>query len=204
MQNRVPRESLYITFALPPSNRIGSLLRERRPKLKLTSLEEATVLQAVKEQAVATAKFWDVPGQLELKYGIEFDTDPRKFSEVAVSCDSPPSVEDLRTLRLADVLELLPFNIVDISGAKPRNPMPNAAQWKLYLAIETAQKVLMGCKVDEADDHYEPAKRLRLQLRKVQRLLGQMWAESETMMRHVSKVELHKKKLAQTDSDHSQ
>jgi hypothetical protein len=89
-------------------------------KLKLTNLEKSALLRAVKEQAVATAKFWDVLGELEAKYGIEFDTDARKISEIAVSCGSPPSVEHLRELGLVDVLRSLPFKVVDTPGAKEK------------------------------------------------------------------------------------
>jgi len=87
-------------------------------QLKLTNLEKSALFRAVREQAVATAKFWDVLGELEAKYGIEFDTDARKISEIAVSCGSPPSVNDLRKLKLADVLRSLPFKVVHTPGAK--------------------------------------------------------------------------------------
>jgi hypothetical protein len=87
-------------------------------KLKLTKVEKAALLRAVKEQAVVTAKFWDVLGELELKYDIEFETDAREISEIAVSCGSPPSVEDLSTLRLVDVMEVLRFRDVDSPNPK--------------------------------------------------------------------------------------
>ena len=83
--------------------------------------------------------------------------------------------------------------------------MPSLEHWKLYQAIETAQKTLKSCDVDAVDNDYEASKRLRRQLRKVQRVLGQMWIESETVMTHISEGEVRKKKqIAKTDSDHAQ
>jgi hypothetical protein len=59
--------------------------------------------------------------------------------------------------------------------------------------------------VDEAADDYESSTRLHAQLGKVQRLLEEMWTESEVVMRHVSEVELRKKKqLIDADRHHSQ
>ena len=205
MQDQPSGESLHIAFVLPNSKEICSLLKRRKPKLKLTTLEKAAVLQAVKEQAVATAKFWDVLGELESKYGVEIDSDPREISQIAVGCNYPPSAGDLHMLTLKDVLSLLTVDFVETQNPNSRDTMPSPEQWKLYQAIETAQKALKGCSVDQADDDYRPSKRLRLQLGKLQRLLGQMWDESETVMRHVMELELRKKKsLAQTNSDHSQ
>ena len=202
MQNQPSGESLHFLFVLPNSKELRSLLKRRRPKLKLTALEKAAVLRAVKEQAVATAKFWDVLGELESKYGVEIDSDPREISEFAVGCNYPPSVEDLQKLTLTDVLSLLTVNVVETPDSNLGDAMPSLEQWELYQAIETAQKALKGCTVDRADDHYQPSKRLRLQLGKLQRLLGQMSAESETVMRHVMELELCEKKLlAKTDSD---
>lgn len=205
MQRRAHGESIYFTFVLPHSKEIAALIGKRRPRLKLTSFEKAAVLQAVKEQAVAIAKFWDILGELESKYGVEIDGDPREVSQFAVGCKHPPSVEDLHRLTLKHVLSLLTVDIVETQDANSRDVMPSPEQWKLYQGIETAQKALKGCTVDRAHDHYEPSKRLRLQLERVRRLLGQMWTESEIVMMHQSKAELRKKKLlASTDGDHSQ
>jgi|HubBroStandDraft_6_1064221.scaffolds.fasta_scaffold21953_4 hypothetical protein len=79
--------------------------------------------------------------------------------------------------------------------------MPSHEQWKLYQTIETAQRALKDCTVDGGDDDYEPSRRLREQLEKVQRLLEEMWAESDIVMMHVSESELRKKKqIADADS----
>jgi|SRR5580700_2496501 hypothetical protein len=117
MQDQQPFESICIVFALPNPKELNKRLNRRTAKLKLTKLEKTALLEAVNEQAVATAKLWDVLRELELKYDIEFEADARRISEIAVSCDCPPCVEDLRGLTLADVLGLLPFRVV-----RPSNP----------------------------------------------------------------------------------
>lgn len=90
-------------------------------KLKLTSPENAALLQAVKEQAVATAKYWDTLRQLELTYDIEIDSDPREMNDLAFACKIPPCVGDLKMLRLSDVLGLLTVKTVETPGAKGRH-----------------------------------------------------------------------------------
>jgi len=68
--------------------------------------------------------------------------------------------------------------------------MPTMEQWALYQAIDAAYKALKDCSADCSYDYFEPSKHLRLQLARAQRLLLQMWNESELVIRFVMDVEM--------------
>lgn len=73
--------------------------------LRLKKQEKREVVAAVTNAAVAMAELWDVLSDIESAHNCEFDDTAQMVSNLAGSCNMPPSPSDLTDDDILEELE---------------------------------------------------------------------------------------------------